>query len=353
MKVATPHSLPEGESSSAGMIVSAAATKKACSVAVSVSSGWGSGAGDAAGVPCGFCASAGAVGARPVATAVPAPSRKLRRAIGILSSGTRLSVMATSPCAPHHAETRHGPREVDRRHATICSVVWSKTSPNFARAGGGAGAIDGPHAAERSRWATPRPQRRISPARWACSASAVRAGDRQELVGLQARAADQRAVDIGDVHELLGIHRLYRAAVEDADALPLRSEARYEPLADKAVDFGDVARRRRKPAADRPNWLIGNDQVPGGRAVRDGAVELRAHHGERAPAVAFATGLADADDRRQSCPPRGQSLGSHIAIGFPVIAAPLRMADDHGAGAGVPEHFRREIAGEGARRLGV
>ena len=153
MKVATPHSLPEGENSSAGMIVSAAATKKACSVAVSVSSGSGSGAGDGAGVPCGLCASAGV---RPVATAVPAPSRKLRRAIGILSSGARLSVMATSPCAPHRAEMRHRPREVDRRHATIGSGVWSKTNPNFARAGGGAGAIDGPHAAERSAAGGPR-----------------------------------------------------------------------------------------------------------------------------------------------------------------------------------------------------
>src|SRR5262245_59709859 len=117
--------------------------------------------------------------------------------------------MATSPCAPHRAETRHGPREVDRRYATIGSLVWSKTNPNFARAGGGAGAIDDPRAAELSRWAMRRTSAAFRPARSACSASAVHVRDRQELVGPQACAADQRAVDIGDVQELPGIRRLH------------------------------------------------------------------------------------------------------------------------------------------------
>jgi hypothetical protein len=119
------------------------------------------------------------------------------------------------------------------------------------------------------------------------------------------------------------------------------------------MHLGDVARRRRKPAADRPHRLVGNDKVRRGRAIRHGAVELRAHDRKRAPAVAFAAGLADADDGAQSRPARGQSLALHIAIGFPVIAAPLRMADDDGAGAGVLEHFRREVAGERACRLGM
>src|SRR5262245_42660931 len=95
MKVATPHWPPEGDSSSAGMIVSAAATKKACSVAVSVSSGSGSAA--AAATAAGACACAGAVGVSPAATAVPAPNRKLRRAIGLLSSGIFFSVDFLSP----------------------------------------------------------------------------------------------------------------------------------------------------------------------------------------------------------------------------------------------------------------
>src|SRR5262245_5421696 len=92
MKVATPHWLPEGDSSSAGMIVSVAATKKACSVAVRVSSG--SGSATAAAAAAGACACAGAAGASPAATAVPAPRRKLRLAIGLLSSGVSVVVLS-------------------------------------------------------------------------------------------------------------------------------------------------------------------------------------------------------------------------------------------------------------------
>ncbi len=42
MKVATPQSLPDGESSSAGMMVSTAATMKACSPSDKASNGSGS-----------------------------------------------------------------------------------------------------------------------------------------------------------------------------------------------------------------------------------------------------------------------------------------------------------------------
>src|SRR6266850_140895 len=86
MKVATPQSLPEGDSSSAGMMASTAATMKACLVAVSVSSGSAS----ADGVPgAGVCAAVGA--ALPAASAaVPtmAPLRKSR--LGIVSSTMEL-----------------------------------------------------------------------------------------------------------------------------------------------------------------------------------------------------------------------------------------------------------------------
>src|SRR3984957_4323281 len=91
MKVATPHWLPDGDKASAGISVSAAATKKACSVAVKVSSGsTSSGTLAALGA---VCASAATGGAKDAATAVPAPIRKLRRRIGLLSSA-----MAPSRC---------------------------------------------------------------------------------------------------------------------------------------------------------------------------------------------------------------------------------------------------------------
>src|SRR5262245_32463293 len=54
--------------------------------------------------------------------------------------------------------------------------------------------------------------------------SPIDARDRQELVGLEAGAADQRAVDVGDAHQLLGVGGLDRSAIEDAHPLPRRAE---------------------------------------------------------------------------------------------------------------------------------
>ena len=55
-------------------------------------------------------------------------------------------------------------------------------------------------------------------------------------------------------------------------ALPRRSAR--QPLADEGVHLGDVGRRRRQAGADRPDRLVGDHQIGGGRAVRQRAVEL-------------------------------------------------------------------------------
>ena len=61
--------------------------------------------------------------------------------------------------------------------------------------------------------------------------SPVSLGDRQELVSLQACATDQRAVDVRDPHQLPGVARLHRAALEDADAVAGAPEATPEMFA--------------------------------------------------------------------------------------------------------------------------
>src|SRR5215510_4028939 len=181
----------------------------------------------------------------------------------------------------------------------------------------------------------------------------VDARDCQELVRLEARAAHQRSVDVGDAHEFRGIGGLHGAAVENADPASRLTVARGELPADEAVHLGDVRRRRREPAADRPDRLIGDDQIFGGGAVRQRAVELRPHHGERAAGLAFAAGLPDADNGREPGTAGGQRLLAHVGIGLPVVAAPLGVPDDGGGRAGVLEHFGRQVAGECAPGLGV
>src|SRR5262245_3923959 len=129
MKMVTPQALPEGESSSTGIIVSATAEKKAASAAVNVSSASSfaaCGALPSTGLGC--WASAFAAGVSPAATAVPAPNRKLRRAIDAVSSVVWSSAIDTSlgrrPWARHTAQP-------------ASFVVWNKTKPVCATAGRG------------------------------------------------------------------------------------------------------------------------------------------------------------------------------------------------------------------------
>ena len=49
----------------------------------------------------------------------------------------------------------------------------------------------------------------------------------------------------------------------------------------------------------------------------------------------------------------GERLLAHVGVGLPVQAAALGMPNDDGVGAGIPEHFGREVACERPRGLGV
>ena len=71
------------------------------------------------------------------------------------------------------------------------------------------------------------------------------------------------------------------------------------------------------------------------------------------PGIALLLGFADADDRGQPGAPGRLGLLPDQRIALAVIGAPLGMADNDGAGAGIRQHFGRDIAGMGARRLGV
>jgi hypothetical protein len=177
------------------------------------------------------------------------------------------------------------------------------------------------------------------------------AGDRQELAGYEARAADQSAVDILRRHQFLGVGGLHRAAVENADPLPRFAVARNKLVADEIVHLGDVTQRRGQPGTDGPDRLIGDHQMLG--AVRQRAVELRAHNDERISGIALSTCLADADDGEKPGAPRCKRLGAHLRVGLMMILPPLGVTDDNRGRAGIGEHFRGDVAGMGSGGLGV
>src|SRR5262245_3535230 len=129
MKVATPHSLPEGERSSAGMIVSTAATMNACSASLSASKGsevLAAAVGLAGGwLGTGVCGVAGEL-ATPAAAAVPAtptPTKESPR--GLVSPAMRSSL----PClvaAVHLHGSRSGgrtPGKVELGNGPGCNAV--------------------------------------------------------------------------------------------------------------------------------------------------------------------------------------------------------------------------------------
>src|SRR5262249_57974254 len=131
------------------------------------------------------------------------------------------------------------------------------------------------------------------------------------------------------------------------------SRPRPQMLADEAMHLSDVGRRRREPAADCPDRLVGYDQILCRSAVGYRPLELAAPHREGVSALAFGAGLADADDGAESGPPRSQRLCADIGIGFFVVVAALGVPDDNGARTGVLEHFGRKVAGECSAGLGV
>ena len=77
------------------------------------------------------------------------------------------------------------------------------------------------------------------------------------------------------------------------------------------------------------------------------AICRREHVERRGRRRAASPRFADADDRRQPGPQRRLGLGAHQAVGLAVIGAPLGMADDDIAGAGVLQHLGRDVAGMG------
>jgi hypothetical protein len=113
-----------------------------------------------------------------------------------------------------------------------------------------------------------------------------------------------------------------------------------------AVHFADLFRRRGAPAADRPDRLVSHHDLA--FALRQGAGELGAHHGQGPTGLALVLGLADADDGDQASAERRLGLGPHQGIAFPVIGAPLGMANDDVAAAGIGQHGRGDVARVGA-----
>ena len=178
-----------------------------------------------------------------------------------------------------------------------------------------------------------------------------RRGDRREAVRVEARAADQRAVDVGLGHQLADVVGLDGPAVLDPEGRRVEGPGRDRPHVGVRL-LGDL-RRRGAAGADRPDRLVGDHELAAargrhpGEAARELALEPRRRSGP--PRAARATRR-----RRRSAGSRASSsrarLARHVVVGLAEQRAALAVADDRVAAAGRREHPRRDLAGEGALR---
>src|SRR5262245_2982140 len=179
--------------------------------------------------------------------------------------------------------------------------------------------------------------------------------DPGECRGVEARAAHERAVDIGLRHQLVDVLGLHRPAVLDPDPVPRSAEPRAHALAHERVHLLGGLRRRGPAGADRPDRLVGDHEL--GRArlghQREAARELAGHDVDRAAGLALLERLADAHDRRDPGREQRRGLVRYVRVALAVVGAALAVADDRIATAELREHRGGDLTCECALRLRV
>src|SRR5579885_1291809 len=174
-------------------------------------------------------------------------------------------------------------------------------------------------------------------------------------IGLEASAADERAVDIGVRHKLRDIGGGHAAAVENAQVARRLLAVHFAVEITNQVNhlagsFGGSG----LAGADGPDRLIGHDQFrlivvgDAGQAPRD----LGANHRLCLAGLVLLQVLTDANDRAQTVLKGRQHLLIDQLIAFAEERAAFRVAEDHRA-TELAHHAGRNLAGERALLLEV
>src|SRR5699024_10425414 len=125
--------------------------------------------------------------------------------------------------------------------------------------------------------------------------SALVTRDLGELLGLQGGAADECTVDVGLAHQLDHVGGLHAAAVQDAHRIGDRVAVLLaQRLTDRVADLLRVVRAGHFAGADRPDGLVGDDDLRrllGGEALRP-AAELGEGEGHVVAGLALLERLA-------------------------------------------------------------
>ena len=107
----------------------------------------------------------------------------------------------------------------------------------------------------------------------------------------------------------------------------------------------DIVERCGQSGADRPDGLVGDDEVVGRGTVRDRSGELGCDDVGGPSRLALHLRLADAEDRHQPRAPRAENLLAHRRIAFAVAVAALGVTENDMAATGVGQHLGADVTG--------
>ena len=150
--------------------------------------------------------------------------------------------------------------------------------------------------------------------------------DGGEATRVEARAADERTVNVGLGKELLGVLGLDAAAVLDADTFGRGGrEELAQVLADELMRFLGLGGRGSLAGANGPNGLVGEDDVGDFLFCEPGEALGKLGLEDFFPRVALALreGFADADD--------GLDLGGQRRLGLAVDGGVVFLENTGGA----------------------
>lgn len=169
---------------------------------------------------------------------------------------------------------------------------------------------------------------------------------------LQARSANQEAIDISLRRQLAAVLLAHAAAINDARALRrLRADSISKPLANRLVHLLRLLRRRHLARANGPDRLIRNDNLAPVLDLVGHSAQLRRHDLDRLIGLALLQRLAAAQHHAQPVLQRVRRLGCNKGVALAQDLAPLRVAQDRPRDVAVDQLLDGDFAGEGALGL--
>src|SRR5689334_15476284 len=175
--------------------------------------------------------------------------------------------------------------------------------------------------------------------------------DSSELTGVEARAADESAVDVLLRHDGRDVIALDGPSVKDTHpGTGFAPRGARNMFADRGGHLLRVIRRRDLAGADRPDRLVRDhhrrDRVGGN--LRERALELGDHVFDVRARLAHLKRLAHAEDRRDRYRQGRLDLRVDEGVVLVVVVAPLGVPAQHVRAAQLGQHRPGDLAGVGA-----